>query len=70
MTIYEIVNGIVDEDTKVRVVRRDGYALCTVANTDIGTLKKDFAWCVVLWGMKVLETEIVDGGYGLRLVVE
>lgn len=70
MTIYEVANGIADEMTKVRIVRREGYALCTVANTDIATLKKDYKWCVVLWGRKVLETIIEKGGYGLCLVIE
>lgn len=70
MIIYEIANSMADEETKVEVVRRDGYAVCHVWNGDIKTLKMDYPWCVVLWGKKVLETELRDGGYTIRLFIE
>lgn len=70
MSIYEVVNGLADDSMRVDVVRRDGYAVCSVAKSDVGTLKMDYAWCVVLWGRKVLETELRDGGNTIRLFIE
>ena len=70
MSIYEVVNGVVDTDTQVSVLRRDGYALCHVMDSTVGEMRKDYPWNVVAWGMNVNETEIADGGYTLRLIVD
>ena len=70
MSVYEVVNGLADDSMVVDVVRRDGYAVCSVARTDVGTLRMDYGWCVVLWGRNVLETELRDGGHTIRLFIE
>lgn len=69
MTISDVVNGMVDEETNVTIWRRDGYALCAVAKGTIGYLKKDYPWNVVLWGKEVTDVELTDGGHGVRLVI-
>ncbi len=62
MTISEMLDSLVDDDMKVSVVRREGYSIHHLADSDVGYLRKDFPWNVVLWGWKVLETEMTDKG--------
>lgn len=70
MTVSDVVFGMVDDSMKVDVVRRDGYAVCLVGKTNVKALKVDYPWNVVLWGRKVLETELRDGGNTIRLFIE
>ena len=70
MSVYEVINGMVDEDTKIVLLRRDGYALCHVMDSTIGKMRMDYPWNVVAWGMKVREVELGDCGNTVRLVVD
>ena len=70
MSVYEVINGMVDEDTKIVLLRRDGYALCRVMDSTIGKMRMDYPWNVVAWGMKVREVELGDCGNTVRLVVD
>ena len=71
MSVYEIVNGMVADDMDVRIVRRDGYALCTMWSGKMSDLRADSPASVVAWGLNVSEVEIREGGVwsGLVLIV-
>ena len=41
MSVYEVVNGMVADEMDVRIVRRDGYALCTMWSGKMSDLRAD-----------------------------